>query len=50
MQEKTGAIFFLIIPKYCLYSYHLLFIWHNHCSYHQALQVMGVDNMVLMSL
>jgi len=50
MQEKNGMVFFLIIPEYYLFMHRLLFPWHNHCSCNQALQVKGVDNMILMSL
>jgi len=50
MQEKNVKAFFQIIPRYYRFTHRLLFIWHNHCSGNQVLQVKGVDSILLMSL
>jgi len=50
MQEKSIKAFLSIIPKCYRFTHRFLFIWHNHCSYNQTLQVKGVDNMLLICL
>jgi hypothetical protein len=50
MQEKTVTKIYLIIPNYYTYIHCLIFIWHNHCSNNQPVQVWGVDNLVRICL
>jgi len=50
MQGKNKEIFFVIIPEYYLSINCLPFLWHSHCSYGLAVQVKGVDNILLMRL